>query len=99
VTYRNPKLTRLAYEAPCLAQFPHVCNGPSVPCHSNQLIHGRGHGHKPHDCFVAFCCPEAHDYLDGRKGGWQKEEKRAEWDRAHIATLVWLFENERLKVA
>lgn len=98
MTYRNRKLLDLAHEAPCLAQFPHIHNGPSVPCHSNQQRHGRGFSHKSDDCFFAACCPEAHDYIDGRKGFWTAEEKAAEWDRAHIATLRWLFENEKVKV-
>lgn len=98
MTYRNKKLTDLAHHAPCFAQFPHQCNGPSVPCHSGEQKHGRGHGHKCHDIFTAFACPEAHDHFDGRKGGWDRETRQAEWDRAYIATQVWLWETGRVIV-
>ena len=33
-----------------------------------------------------------------RKGGWTKDEKRSEWDRAHIKTMNWLFEHRKLVV-
>lgn len=98
MTYRNRALLDLAHDAPCLAQFPHRCSGPSVPAHSNEQRHGRGHGHKADDCFFAIVCPEAHDYLDGRKGGWAKEEKRAEWDRANVATQRYLWTNKLIEV-
>lgn len=99
MTYRNRKLLDLAHEMPCQAQFKHVCNGPTVPAHSNQQIHGRGHAHKSHDCFFAGVCPAAHDQLDGRSGGMDKETKQAEWNRAYIATQTYLWENGKVKVA
>ena len=89
----------MAHEAPCMAAFIHTCNGPSVPCHSNQQIYGRGHGHKADDWAIAAACPEAHDYLDGRKGGWDRETKQSEWQRAHVATMRYFFENGKVKVA
>lgn len=98
MTYRNKRLTDLAHHAPCFAKFPHQCNGPSVPCHSNELRFGRGGGHKSNDCFFAACCPTAHDLIDGRAGGWDKETKHAEWMLAYIATQVWLWETGRVIV-
>jgi hypothetical protein len=47
---------------------------------------------------VAAVCPEAHDYIDGRKGGWDRETKQTEWDRAYIAYQEWLWESGRIKV-
>jgi hypothetical protein len=84
MTYRNRKLLDLAHEIPCQATFPHVCNGPSVPAHSNQQAHGRGHAHKSDDCFFAAVCPAAHDAIDGRPGGMDRETKQAEWNRAYV---------------
>jgi hypothetical protein len=33
---------------------------PSVPCHSDMLRHGRGIGHKSHDCLAIPGCPDCH---------------------------------------
>jgi hypothetical protein len=91
MTHRAKKLTDLAHEIPCQAQFKHDCTGRweqengkylSVPAHSNQQAHGRGSYHKSHDCFFAAVCPPAHDLIDGRTPGMDKETKQAEWDRA-----------------
>lgn len=99
MTYRNRNLLDLAHEAPCCAQFPHRCNGQSVPAHSNELLYGRGASHKSDDIFHAAVCPEAHDYIDGRKGGWDKETKRAEWARAYIATQRFYWTNGKVRTA
>ena len=99
VTFRSRKLLDLCHDTPCQATFPHNCSGTIVPAHSNQQLFGRGHAFKADDCFVAAVCPDAHDYIDGRKGGWEKEMKHAEWMRAHIATVRWWWENDKLKVA
>ncbi len=81
-----------------MAQFPHIHNGKSVPAHSNEQRHGRGAGHKSADNFHAAVCPEAHDYIDGRKGGWPRDVRQAEWDRAYIATQVWYWTHELIQV-
>jgi hypothetical protein len=60
---------------------------------------GRGFGYKTGDQFTAALCPEAHDFIDGRKGGWDKETKHAEWLRAYIATQNWLWSNGKVKAA
>lgn len=96
--YVNKKLTDLAHEAPCMAQFPHTCNGPSVPAHDNSLSGGHGAGLKSHDYRHAAVCPAAHDLIDGRAGGWSLEEKRAEWDRAYIATWHYYWTNGKVTV-
>ena len=99
MTYRNRKLLDLSHDMPCQADFDHICNGPSVPAHSNQQIFGRGIGHKSHDCFFAGVCPAAHDQLDGRANGLDRETKQALWLRAYISTQIWLWENGKVKVA
>jgi hypothetical protein len=60
-----------------MCRFPHKCKGLSVPMHSNALSTGRGAYFKAPDWAVAAGCNDAHDYIDGRKGGWTLEEKRA----------------------
>lgn len=99
MTFRSRKLLDLCHDTPCMADFPHECRGTIVPAHANGLEFGRGFASKADDCFVAALCPNAHDFVDGRRGGWDKETKRAEWNRAFIATLKWWWENEKVKVA
>lgn len=97
--YRNRKLLDIAHEMPCQADFPHSCFGSVVPSHSNQQIFGRGASYKSHDWAYAAICSEAHDYIDGRKGGWDKETKHAEWLRAYIKTQNYLWQNGKVRVA
>ena len=99
MNYRNRRLLDLAHEMPCCASFPHNCFGQVVPCHSNQQAFGRGSSFKSHDWAIAACCCEAHDYIDGRKGGWDKETKHAEWLRAYVKTQEWLWNEGKVMVA
>lgn len=108
MTYRNRKALDLARKIPCRATFKHDCTGLyvqdnglylSVPAHTNELCWGRGAGHKAPDPFFAAVCPPAHDFIDGRRGGWDKETKHAEWLHAYIGTQVWAWENALVKVA
>lgn len=71
----------------------------SVPAHSNELKWGRGAYHKSPDCFFAAVCPPAHDFIDGKRGGWTKDEKHSEWLRAYIETQRQLWILGKLKVA
>lgn len=98
MTYRSRAHLNLLHDCPCMCAFPHECRGLSVPMHDNSLAGGRGAGFKTPDWRTAAGCNDAHDYIDGRKGGWTKEEKRAEWERAFIKTMNWLFENGKLVV-
>lgn len=66
--------------------------------HGNDLLLGRGASFKAPDWAIAAGCHDAHDYIDGRKGGWTKDEKRSEWWRAFVKTQNHLFEMERLVV-
>lgn len=97
--YRNRRLLDLAHEMPCCADFHHQCSGPSVPAHSNESRFGRGMSYKSGDHFFASLCPTAHDFVDGRRGGWDKETKHAEWLRAYIKTQNWLWQEGKVKVA
>lgn len=81
-----------------MCTFPHLCQGPSVPMHSNALATGRGASFKAPDWAVAAGCNEAHDFIDGRRGGWSLEEKRSEWFLAFVKTQDWLWENSKLVV-
>jgi hypothetical protein len=98
--YENRKLLDLAHETPCMAQFEHDCNGylGCVPAHENSLAGGHGMGKKADDQLHAAVCPNAHDILDGRKGGWDLETKRSEWTRAHRATWRYYWTNGKVVV-
>ena len=98
MTYRSRAHLNLIHDVPCMCRFPHDCKGLSEPMHSNALSMGRGGSFKAPDWAVAAGCHDAHDYIDGRKGGWTLEEKRAEWFLAHVRTQDWLFENRKLVV-
>lgn len=98
MTYRNRAHLDLLHDVPCMCTFPHRCQGLSEPMHSNALQFDRGASFKAPDWAVAAGCHEAHDFIDGRKGRWTKEEKRSEWMLAHVRTMNWLFENQRLVV-
>lgn len=98
MTYRNRTHLNLLHDVPCMCRFPHQCRGLSEPMHSNALSMGRGSSFKAPDWAVAAGCHDAHNYIDGRKGGWSLEEKRSEWLLAFFRTQDWLFENELLVV-
>lgn len=97
MTYRSRKLLNLAHDCPCTAQFTHDCSEylGVEPAHSDQQIFGRGHGHKSHDFAIAAMCHTAHMMLDT----FEREVKQTEWLRAHVATYVWLWTNEKLTVS
>lgn len=84
-----------------MAQFPHECNAHCgcVPAHENSLASGHGLGKKADDQEHAAVCANAHDFLDGRKGGWDLETKRAEFERAKRATWRYYWTSGKVKVA
>lgn len=96
MTYRSEAFLALVRKVPCRCRFPHICQGPSVPMHDNSLAGGRGASFKTPDWRTAAGCNTAHDFIDGRRGGWTKDEKRSEWDLAFIATMDYLFEHRML---
>jgi hypothetical protein len=95
MNYRNPKLLKLAKDAPCV-----LCgsnDGTVVACHSNQLRDGKGTGIKSHDHKIAFCCMAHHNIIDSGKE-LSREERIVLWEEAHRKTISWLFENGHLEV-
>jgi hypothetical protein len=68
-----------------------------VPCHSNDSIFGRGAFFKTPDWAVAAGCPAAHYEIDAGRS-MDRDQKRAEWLRAFVATMNWLFEHKKLIV-
>lgn len=98
MTFRNRKLLDLAHEAPCMLRLAKPCGtDKSVPCHSDNLKHGRGVGHKSHDCFAVPGCPNCHsrftrEYLG--RGGYDDI-----WAQANADYQLWLWQNEKVKVA
>lgn len=95
MTNRSRKLTDLAHELQCMfTDLPHVCTWPRtpcVPCHANWQIFDRGFAFKVPDHFFAAGCTEAHDLVDGRRGGMDLEARLWAWWRAHVRTMaeVW----------
>lgn len=97
MTIRNRKLLDIAHGAPCMLQLADQCFGDVVACHSDQLEDGRGVGHKSHDCLAVPGCVACHKLFERHHLGrnWYAEIHA----RALKRYIVWLFENEKLKVA
>jgi hypothetical protein len=98
MTYRNRKLLDIAHDAPCMLRLDVAGCGehPSVPCHSDMLIHGRGAGHKSHDCLAVAGCPACHAAFTRSNLGREGYEQA--WAQAFARYVVWLFENDKLIV-
>lgn len=97
--YRSRKLLDVAHDAPCMFRVPGVCQSgvnPSVPCHSNLQRHGRGLAHKTHDCYAPAGCVACHFWLDAGKA--PREEKEATFMAALERWILWLFQNEKVRV-
>lgn len=65
-------------------------DGSVVAAHSNQQRDGKGMSMKAHDYRIAYMCFRCHSELDQGKN-WNKQEKLEIWERAHRATIGWLF--------
>jgi hypothetical protein len=98
-THRDRKLLDVAHEAPCmlLISTEECGTNPSVPCHSDLLRHGRGVGHKSHDCLAVAGCPTCHDLFTRKYLGSPLYE--ATWLAAMERYYVWLWRNGRVRVA
>jgi hypothetical protein len=95
MNYRNPKLLKLAKDAPCV-----LCgsnDGTVVACHSNQLRDKKGTGIKSHDYRICYCCHKHHVMMDS-SNELTREERINLWEDAHRRTIGWLFENGHLEV-
>lgn len=99
MTHRNRALLDCAHEAPCtlLLNVKGCGAHPSVPCHSDMQRHGRGEGHKSHDCLAVAGCPACHAVFDRAHLGRAGYEEA--WAAAMARYLTWLWENGRLRVA
>lgn len=96
MNWRNQKLLEAVREAPCA-----VCgaqDGTVVAAHSNQLRDGKGRSIKAHDYRVAAMCHACHAEID-QGARLTKAERIERWDEAHRATVGWLFENGKVRVA
>ena len=93
--YRNKRLLEVVRESPC--QHCGAQDGTVVGAHSNSLADGKGRGIKAHDHKIAALCFRCHSELDqGAK--LTREERREMWLQAHLKTMAWLFETERVVV-
>ena len=97
MTFRSRKLLDIAHEAPCMLVLGKPCGqDKSVPCHSDQLRHGRGVGHKSSDVYAVPGCPVCHALFTrehlGREG--YDEVWRNAWERYQL----WLWENGKVVV-
>ena len=95
MTYRNPKLLKLAQLAPCMACS--IDDSTIVAAHSNQGRDGKGMGLKASDAAIAYLCYKCHSSID--QGGWPKAISVKMWEAAHRKTMRWLIEEGHLKIA
>ena len=77
MNYRNPKLLKLAKDAPCM--MCSILDGTIVAAHSNQLRDGKGTGIKAHDHRIAFLCHQCHHMIDNDKS-LDKHDRIAAWE-------------------
>lgn len=99
MTHRDRKLLDLAHDAPCFLQLgvPGCGTEKSVPCHSDELRHDRGVGHKSHDWSAVAGCPACHAAFTREKvGKWEYDDI---WLRAWEKYQAYLWENGLIKVA
>ena len=98
MSYRNRKLLDLSHEAPCFLQLDTVGCGtnPSVAVHSDMLRHGRGAGHKGHDCLAVPGCPACHAVFTRARYGKAGYEEI--WRNAFERYQVWLWTQGKVKV-
>lgn len=99
MTHRNRKLLDIAHGAPCMLLLGVADCGayPSVPVHSDMLRHGRGNGHKSHDCMAIAGCPACHAAFTRWNLG--REGYDTAWRNAYERYQIWLWENGMVTVA
>ena len=88
--FRSKKLLEYAKECPMCFGCGEPNDGSVVAAHSNQQRDGKGMSMKAHDYRIAYMCFRCHSELDQGKN-WNKQEKLEIWERAHRATIGWLF--------
>lgn len=89
----------MLHEAPCHLRLAKVGCGvnQSSGCHSDMLRHGRGTGHKSHDCYAVSGCPACHTLFTREHLG--REVYEHVWQNALEETVLWLWLNGKIKVA
>ena len=95
MNYRNPKLLKLAKDAPCMNCG--IMDGTIVAAHSNQLRDNKGIGIKSDDYRIAYLCSMCHARIDNGKE-LSREERIELWENAHRRTIGYLFTSGHLEV-
>ena len=93
--YRNPKLLKLAKDAPCMNCG--IMDDTIVAAHSNQLRDGKGTSIKCDDHRIAYLCSMCHARIDNGKE-LSREERIELWENAHRRTIGYLFTSGHLEV-
>jgi len=88
--HRDRKLLDLMHTLPCFLRGIGCEGMPAVPCHSNQLIHGKGLSMKAHDCFVAAGCNTCHHEIDNGKN-LDKAAAHTLWRNGIDLTFMWVY--------
>jgi len=89
--YRSSKWLQAVREIDCCV----LCGRWGVQAaHRNE---GKGTGLKVDDCLTAALCPECHHRIDNGRD-MDRDERRAEMDRAIVLTLRELGRRERLAI-
>lgn len=95
VNYRNTKLLQAARNVPYCMGCGKVTDGTIVAAHSDQIRDDKGTGIKAHDYRIAYLCYTCHENVGA--GQLSREEKREIWERAHRASIGWMFETGVVK--
>lgn len=69
---------------------------PTIACHSDMLRHGRGAGHKSHDCHAVPGCPDCHAVFNRATLGRDGYEEK--WQAASDEYRVWMWTNGKVRV-
>jgi hypothetical protein len=95
----NRPLLDLAHDAPCMLRLglPGCGNNASVPCHPDDLEHGRAFGGKSHDYWAVPGCPVCHAGFTREKLG--REGYKVAWMLAHSEYQDYLWRNKLIQVA
>lgn len=88
-TVRSRRLLNMAKDQSCVACG--AKDGTVVAAHSNLQEHGKGVGHKAHDCMSAWLCYSCHSEYDQGKG-MTKQEKRDFIQTMILRTTVRLWQ-------
>ncbi len=89
MSFRSAKLLKAANGQSCV-----LCGsvGSTVAAHANSVALGKGTGIKSPDFYAVHFCQEHHDLYDGRRPGWNKQQKEEMWHLAFVRTIARLFD-------